>query len=51
MTSMSTEHTGSNLHPLIENPANAARLAQGIAQLECGDTVEVDVDKLSKELE
>ncbi|MEU0539736.1 hypothetical protein ABZ319_07675 [Nocardia sp. NPDC005978] len=47
---MSPEHTGSNLHPLIEHPANAARLAQGIAQLESGDTVEVDLEKLSKEL-
>lgn len=35
---------------LLRSPANAARLTQGIAQLESGDTVEVDLDKLAKEL-
>ncbi|MFD3704097.1 type II toxin-antitoxin system Phd/YefM family antitoxin [Nocardia sp. NPDC058658] len=36
---------------LLRSPANAARLAMGIAQLETGDVVEVDVQKVAEELE
>ncbi|MFD3507326.1 type II toxin-antitoxin system Phd/YefM family antitoxin [Nocardia sp. NPDC058666] len=36
---------------LLRSPANAARLAMGIAQLETGDVVEVDVRKVAEELE
>ncbi|MEU1957014.1 type II toxin-antitoxin system Phd/YefM family antitoxin [Nocardia rhamnosiphila] len=36
---------------LMRSPVNAARLAQGIAQLEAGDSVEVDLAKLAEELE
>ncbi|MFQ6229837.1 type II toxin-antitoxin system Phd/YefM family antitoxin [Nocardia sp. NPDC002869] len=36
---------------LMRSPANAARLAQGIAQLEAGDSVEVDLAKLAEKLE
>ncbi|MFE3543492.1 type II toxin-antitoxin system Phd/YefM family antitoxin [Nocardia sp. NPDC059177] len=35
---------------LMRSPANAARLAQGIAQLESGDVVEVDLERLAREL-
>lgn len=35
---------------LLRSPANAARLAQGIAQLESGDVVEVDLGRLADEL-
>ncbi len=36
---------------LLRSPANAARLAMGIAQLETGDVVEVDMTELADELE
>ncbi|GGL25382.1 type II toxin-antitoxin system Phd/YefM family antitoxin [Nocardia jinanensis] len=36
---------------LMRSPANAARLAQGIAQLEAGDSVEMDMEQLREELE
>ncbi|GAD83951.1 type II toxin-antitoxin system Phd/YefM family antitoxin [Nocardia asteroides] len=36
---------------LMRSPANAARLAQGIAQLESGDVMEIDMERLAKELE
>ncbi|MEC3952946.1 type II toxin-antitoxin system Phd/YefM family antitoxin [Nocardia sp. CDC153] len=36
---------------LLRSPANAARLAEGIAQAEAGETVEVDLDQLAKGLE
>lgn len=35
---------------LLRSPVNAARLAQGIAQLEAGDVVEVDMQRLAREL-
>lgn len=35
---------------LMRSPANAARLTQGIAQLEAGESVEVDLEGLTKEL-
>ncbi|MFB7875682.1 MULTISPECIES: type II toxin-antitoxin system Phd/YefM family antitoxin [unclassified Nocardia] len=35
---------------LMRSPANAARLAQGIAQLEAGEVVEVDMERLAEEL-
>lgn len=34
----------------MRSPANAARLAQGIAQLEAGEVVEVDMERLAEEL-
>lgn len=36
---------------LMRSPANAARLAQGIAQLEAGESVEVSMEDLAKDLE
>ncbi|MEU4314799.1 type II toxin-antitoxin system prevent-host-death family antitoxin [Nocardia sp. NPDC024068] len=36
---------------LMRSPANAARLAKGISQLEAGDSVEVDMEQLAEELE
>ncbi|MEZ5743830.1 MAG: type II toxin-antitoxin system prevent-host-death family antitoxin [Sphingomonadaceae bacterium] len=36
---------------LLSSPKNAARLAEGIAQLEAGDVVEVDLDELLKAAE
>lgn len=36
---------------LLRSPVNAARLAQGIAQAEAGDVIEVDMDRLAKGLE
>lgn len=36
---------------LMRSPANAARLTQGIAQLESGDSLEVDMTALGEELE
>lgn len=36
---------------LMRSPANAARLAQGIAQLEAGESVEVSMDDLAKDIE
>ncbi|MQY31803.1 Antitoxin RelJ [Nocardia sp. RB56] len=36
---------------LLRSPANAARLTQGIAQLEAGEVVEVDTERLAEELE
>lgn len=36
---------------LMRTPADAARLAQGIAQLEAGDSVEVNMEQLAEELE
>ncbi|WP_019930546.1 type II toxin-antitoxin system Phd/YefM family antitoxin [Nocardia sp. BMG111209] len=36
---------------LLRSPANAARLTQGIAQLEAGEVVEVDLARLAEELE
>lgn len=36
---------------LMRSPANAARLAQGIAQLKSGDVMEIDMERLAKELE
>ncbi|MEV3962494.1 type II toxin-antitoxin system prevent-host-death family antitoxin [Nocardia sp. NPDC050193] len=36
---------------LMRSPANAARLAEGIAQLEAGDSVEVDMGQLAEDLE
>ncbi|NKY52600.1 type II toxin-antitoxin system Phd/YefM family antitoxin [Nocardia vermiculata] len=35
---------------LMRSPANAARLTRGIAQLEAGESVEVDLEGLTKEL-
>ncbi|WP_225727539.1 MULTISPECIES: type II toxin-antitoxin system Phd/YefM family antitoxin [unclassified Nocardia] len=36
---------------LLRSPANAARLAEGIAQAEAEDTVEVDMEEFAKGLE
>lgn len=36
---------------LMRSPANAARLAEGIAQLEAGDSVAVDMERLAEDLE
>ncbi|MGW5387844.1 type II toxin-antitoxin system Phd/YefM family antitoxin [Nocardia sp. NPDC003963] len=36
---------------LMRSPVNAARLAQGIAQLEAGDSVEVDMEQLVEDFE
>lgn len=35
---------------LLRSPANAARLTQGITQLEGGEVTEVDMERLTKEL-
>ncbi len=36
---------------LMRSPTNAARLAEGIAQLDSGDTVEVETERPARELE
>ncbi|WP_416563931.1 type II toxin-antitoxin system Phd/YefM family antitoxin [Nocardia testacea] len=36
---------------LMRSPANAARLAEGIAQLGAGDSVEVNMEQLAEDFE